>query len=122
MATPNKMNLTIQEKQLLWATLSDDHENQYNLAFNIYRNLFDLVPEAVEIFPESMHPNSLNVQKSSTFQRMALYLVRTLWLAVKNVDHLDKQSEMLYGIGKCIKFGYYMLISLQRFVSMQTFY
>lgn len=105
MATQRKLNLPIQEKQLLWATLSDDHEYQYTLALNIYRSLFDLIPEAEEIFPASMHPNSPDASKSPEFQRMALYLIRTLWLAVKNVDHPEQQIEMLHGIGKCTLIG-----------------
>lgn len=100
MGSAEKSDWSIDDKLFLWATLSNDHEEQYQLAFNIYRNLFDMVPEAMQMFPENMHPNSIEVKKNLTFQRMALYLIRSLWSAATNVDQLEKQAEMLQEIGK----------------------
>lgn len=100
MASNEKLRLTIDEKLLLWATLCNNHEDQYNLAFNIYRNMFDLIPEAGNLFPPNMHPNSPEVKKNVSFQRMALYLIRSLWSVATNVDQFEKQTEMLHEIGK----------------------
>lgn len=100
------LKVTNDEKLLLWATLSNNHDEQYKLAFNVYRNLFAVVPQAENMFPRSMHPTSPDVKSHASFQRMALQLVRLLWLTATHVETLEKQSMMLQDIGTTVIFKF----------------
>lgn len=121
----NLLNLTEDQRILLKSTWSDDANEQSDLAWGIYEELFRLDPNLKQLFPSlghsmghssqngqqqfvnakelSANDSEIELQKNRTFTKMALKLVQILAFAVKNVMNLESVQRQLRSSG--IKFN-----------------